>query len=71
MIAAEAQLTRRCFETSPVHNIPSFSYNRPVQLNYTYDYVLTRVLIQLTNRHSFSKHTQTNICIVRYRIFLK
>ncbi|VUZ52476.1 unnamed protein product [Hymenolepis diminuta] len=34
--------------TSPVHAVSSFSYNRPVKLKHTYNYVLTRVLIQVT-----------------------
>ncbi|VUZ47868.1 unnamed protein product [Hymenolepis diminuta] len=39
--------------------IPSFSYNRPVHLKHTYNYVLTRVLIQVTNINSLSIHTHT------------
>ncbi|VUZ40924.1 unnamed protein product [Hymenolepis diminuta] len=31
---------------SPVCTVPSFFYNRPVQLKHTCNYVLTRVLIQ-------------------------
>ncbi|KAM3172316.1 hypothetical protein ACTXT7_014785 [Hymenolepis weldensis] len=33
MIVAEATLTRQYFGTSHVHTVPSFSYNRPVQLS--------------------------------------
>ncbi|KAM3183954.1 hypothetical protein ACTXT7_009323 [Hymenolepis weldensis] len=57
MVVAEAQLIQRYFGTSPVHAIPSSSYNRPVQLKHTYNYVLTRALIQLTNINSLSTHT--------------
>ncbi|VUZ55293.1 unnamed protein product [Hymenolepis diminuta] len=45
------------FGTNPIHTVPSFSYNRPVQLNHTCNYVLTRVLIQMTNINSLSIHT--------------
>ncbi|KAM3176829.1 hypothetical protein ACTXT7_005741 [Hymenolepis weldensis] len=57
MIVAEAQLTQRCFEISSVHTFPSISYNPPVQLKHIYNYVFTRVLIQLTNINSLSLHT--------------
>ncbi|VUZ41367.1 unnamed protein product [Hymenolepis diminuta] len=60
MLVAEAPLTRLCLRTSPIHTVSSFSYNRPVQLKHTYNYVHTRVLIQVTNVNSLSIHTQTH-----------
>ncbi|VUZ49527.1 unnamed protein product [Hymenolepis diminuta] len=36
MRVAETQLTWRCFGTSLVHTISSFSYNSSVQLKHTY-----------------------------------
>ncbi|VUZ53594.1 unnamed protein product [Hymenolepis diminuta] len=61
MVVTEALLTWRCFGTSPVHTVPSFSYNRPVQLKHTYSYVLMRVLIQVMNINNLpiNTHTQT------------
>ncbi|VUZ55282.1 unnamed protein product, partial [Hymenolepis diminuta] len=44
--------------TSPVNTIPSLSYNLPAQLKYTYNYVLTRVLIQVTNVIILSTYTE-------------
>ncbi|KAM3172123.1 hypothetical protein ACTXT7_015199, partial [Hymenolepis weldensis] len=46
MIVAEAPLTLRYFRISTVYAVPSFSYNRPVQLKHAHNHVLTRVLIQ-------------------------
>ncbi|VUZ41813.1 unnamed protein product [Hymenolepis diminuta] len=59
MIAAEASLTRLCLWTSLVYPVPSFSYNRPVQLKHKYNNVLTRVLIQVSNINSSPIHTHT------------
>ncbi|VUZ47881.1 unnamed protein product [Hymenolepis diminuta] len=59
VIVAEAALTQQCFGTSPVHTTPSFSYNRFAQLKHTYNYVHTRVLIQVTNVNNLSIHTYT------------
>ncbi|VUZ53684.1 unnamed protein product [Hymenolepis diminuta] len=47
----------RCFGISLVHAIPSSSYNLPVQLKHTNNYVLARALIQRTNTNSLSIHT--------------
>ncbi|VUZ52632.1 unnamed protein product [Hymenolepis diminuta] len=57
MIVAEPPLTRLCLGTSPVYAVPSFFYNRLVQLKHTYNYVLMCVLIQVTNINSLSIHT--------------
>ncbi|VUZ53593.1 unnamed protein product, partial [Hymenolepis diminuta] len=44
---------------SPPHTVPSFSYNRPAQLKHTYNYVLMRILVQVTiiNRLPTRTHT--------------
>ncbi|KAM3180845.1 hypothetical protein ACTXT7_015516 [Hymenolepis weldensis] len=54
MMVAEAPLTLRYFRTSPVHTVPPFSYNRPVQLKHAHNHFLTRVLIQVMNINSLS-----------------
>ncbi|KAM3181239.1 hypothetical protein ACTXT7_014754 [Hymenolepis weldensis] len=62
MVVAEAPLTRRCLGTSPVHSVPSFSYNRPVQSKRAHNHVLTRILIQVMNINCLSiraRHTRT------------
>ncbi|VUZ51127.1 unnamed protein product [Hymenolepis diminuta] len=59
MVVAEAQLTRRCFGSSPVHTIPSFSFNRPVQLKHTYNYVITCILIH-THTHTDCRLSDTS-----------
>ncbi|KAM3180241.1 hypothetical protein ACTXT7_016673, partial [Hymenolepis weldensis] len=60
MIVAEAPLTRRYFITNAVHTVPSFSYNRPVQLKHATNHVLTRVLIQAMNvDYLLSRETST------------
>ncbi|VUZ41907.1 unnamed protein product [Hymenolepis diminuta] len=56
MTVAGTRLTRLILGTSPVHTVPSFSYNRPLQLEHTYNYVLTR----LTNISSLLIHTNTH-----------
>ncbi|VUZ44436.1 unnamed protein product [Hymenolepis diminuta] len=52
--------------TSPVCTVPSFSYNRPVQLKRTYNYVHMRVPIQVTIINSLPLHshihTETVAC---------
>ncbi|VUZ55480.1 unnamed protein product, partial [Hymenolepis diminuta] len=45
--------------TSPVCTVPSFSYNRPDQLKHAYNYILMRVLIQVTIINSLPLHTYT------------
>ncbi|VUZ50149.1 unnamed protein product [Hymenolepis diminuta] len=70
MIVAEAPLARRYFGTSPVHTIPSFSYNRPVQLKHTYNYVLMHVLIQVTNIKSLLINTHAYRLMLVKHIFL-
>ncbi|VUZ54221.1 unnamed protein product [Hymenolepis diminuta] len=59
MIVTEAPLTQPCLRTSPIHTLPSLSYNRPVQIKHTYNYVLTRVLIQVTIQYN-TIHTRTH-----------
>ncbi|VUZ39458.1 unnamed protein product [Hymenolepis diminuta] len=72
MIVVEAPPTRLCLGTSPVNTVPSFSYKHPVQLKPTYNYVLTRVLIQVMNINSLSKHARhtQRLSLVRH-IFLR
>ncbi|VUZ54581.1 unnamed protein product [Hymenolepis diminuta] len=57
MIVAETPLSRLLL-ISPVCTVPSFSYNRPAQLQRTYNYVLIRVLIQVTIINNLPLHTQ-------------
>ncbi|VUZ45235.1 unnamed protein product [Hymenolepis diminuta] len=54
------------FGTSPAHTVPSFSSNLPVHLKHTYNYVLTRVLIQVTIIKSLSNTHTYRLSLVRH-----
>ncbi|VUZ44808.1 unnamed protein product [Hymenolepis diminuta] len=72
MIVEEASLTRLCLGASPVHTVPSFSYNHPVLLNHTHKYVLTYILIQVTNINGLPLHAHDIQTLSRVRdIFLR
>ncbi|VUZ42769.1 unnamed protein product [Hymenolepis diminuta] len=52
MVVVNRPLSPLC----PVCTVPSFSYNRPVQLKHAYNYILMRVLTQVTVINSLPLH---------------
>ncbi|KAM3175435.1 hypothetical protein ACTXT7_008543 [Hymenolepis weldensis] len=52
-------------ETKAVYTVPSFSYNRPVQLKHAHNHDLTRVFIQVMNINILSNtHMKTQIRVI-------